>query len=169
MKRSVLSLFFSAMLLASIHPLGSFAEEKPQEYNCRKDKTETIEYVERYNDSDVQTKIPVGSWKYTITIENNKGVGPFGYRFRYDKNVVEPMVYADGKPVVVKNSKWKGVIGYSVDINKGICGIGGMSTENNYINGDIYFGYYSNDLRNKSGLYIYKPKLISSKTTCKFV
>ena len=35
---------------------------------------------------------------------------------------------------------------------------------NNYLNGDIYFGYYSNDLRNKSGLYIYKPKLIMNKT-----
>ena len=35
---------------------------------------------------------------------------------------------------------------------------------NNYTNGDTYFGYYSNDLRNKSGLYIYKPKLISNKT-----
>jgi hypothetical protein len=31
---------------------------------------------------------------------------------------------------------------------------------NNYINGDEYFGYYSNDLRNKQGLYIYKPKQI---------
>ena len=29
---------------------------------------------------------------------------------------------------------------------------------NNYLNGDEYFGYYSNDLRNKQGLYIYKPK-----------
>ena len=34
---------------------------------------------------------------------------------------------------------------------------------NNYINGDSYFGYYSNDLRNKSGLYIYNPKIICSK------
>ena len=30
---------------------------------------------------------------------------------------------------------------------------------NNYINGDEYFGYYSNDVRNKQGLYIYKPKI----------
>ena len=29
---------------------------------------------------------------------------------------------------------------------------------NTYLNGDEYFGYYSNDLRNKQGLYIYKPK-----------
>jgi hypothetical protein len=35
---------------------------------------------------------------------------------------------------------------------------------NNYLNGDIYFGYYSNDLRNKSGIYIYKPKPILTKT-----
>ena len=35
---------------------------------------------------------------------------------------------------------------------------------NNYLNGDIYLGYYSNDLRNKSGIYIYKPKLIMNKT-----
>ena len=34
---------------------------------------------------------------------------------------------------------------------------------NNYQNGDEYFGYYSNDLRNKQGLYIYKPRLINSK------
>ena len=31
---------------------------------------------------------------------------------------------------------------------------------NNYLNDDIYFGYYLNDLRNKQGLYIYKPKII---------
>ena len=30
---------------------------------------------------------------------------------------------------------------------------------NSYLNGDEYFGYYSNDLRNKHGLYIYKPIL----------
>ena len=29
---------------------------------------------------------------------------------------------------------------------------------NSYLNGDEYFGYYINDLRNKQGLYIYKPK-----------
>ena len=29
---------------------------------------------------------------------------------------------------------------------------------NSYLNGDEYFGYYSNDVRNKQGLYIYKPK-----------
>ena len=34
---------------------------------------------------------------------------------------------------------------------------------NNYINGDIYLGYFSDDLRNKAGLYIYKPKIISNK------
>ena len=28
---------------------------------------------------------------------------------------------------------------------------------NPYLNGDEYFGYYSNDVRNKQGLYIYKP------------
>ena len=34
---------------------------------------------------------------------------------------------------------------------------------NNYENGDEYFGYYSNDLRNKQGLYIYKPKSTINK------
>jgi len=34
---------------------------------------------------------------------------------------------------------------------------------NTYQNGDEYFGYYSNDLRNKQGLYIYKPKQILNK------
>ena len=35
---------------------------------------------------------------------------------------------------------------------------------NSYLNGDEYFGYYINDLRNKQGLYIYKPKFeISNK------
>ena len=29
---------------------------------------------------------------------------------------------------------------------------------NSYLNGDEYFGYYSDDVRNKQGLYIYKPK-----------
>jgi hypothetical protein len=29
---------------------------------------------------------------------------------------------------------------------------------NKYLNGDEYFGYYKNDLRNKQGMYIYKPK-----------
>ena len=30
---------------------------------------------------------------------------------------------------------------------------------NTYLNGDEYFGYYTNDVRNKQGLYIYKPGL----------
>lgn len=34
---------------------------------------------------------------------------------------------------------------------------------NQYCNGDEYFGYYSNDFRNKHGIYIYKPKLIGTK------
>ena len=34
---------------------------------------------------------------------------------------------------------------------------------NKYLNGDEYFGYYSNDLRNKQGMYIYKPKYETGK------
>ena len=30
---------------------------------------------------------------------------------------------------------------------------------NAYLNGDEYFGYYKNDVRNKQGLYIYKPRI----------
>lgn len=33
---------------------------------------------------------------------------------------------------------------------------------NTYINGDIYFGYYKNDLRTKQGIYSYKPSIIEN-------
>ena len=34
---------------------------------------------------------------------------------------------------------------------------------NTYLNGDIYYGYYSSDCRNKQGLYSYMPKKINEK------
>ena len=34
---------------------------------------------------------------------------------------------------------------------------------NKYLNGDEYFGNYSNDLRNRQGIYIYKPKYETGK------
>ena len=34
---------------------------------------------------------------------------------------------------------------------------------NSYLNGDEYFGNYSNDLRNRQGIYIYKPKYETGK------
>jgi hypothetical protein len=49
-----------------------------------------------------------------------------------------------------KNLPFIGVVNYEFK-REGYC-------VNNYINGDEYFGYYSNDLRNKQGIYIYKPK-----------
>ena len=40
---------------------------------------------------------------------------------------------------------------------------------NTYQNGDEYFGYYSNDLRNKQGLYIYKPKpILNQFISCQY-
>ena len=54
-----------------------------------------------------------------------------------------------------KNIPFIGVVNYNFK-REGFC-------INNYSNGDQYFGYYSNDLRNKQGLYIYKPKLIVNK------
>ena len=52
----------------------------------------------------------------------------------------------------LKNLPFIGVVNYKFK-REGYC-------VNNYINGDEYFGYYSNDLRNKQGIYIYKPKQI---------
>ena len=65
----------------------------------------------------------------------------------------------DTEMYIVKNKYNKmpfiGVVNYEFK-REGYC-------VNNYENGDEYFGYYSNDLRNKQGLYIYKPKLIMNK------
>ena len=65
----------------------------------------------------------------------------------------------DTEMYIVKNKFNKmpfiGVVNYEFK-REGYC-------VNNYENGDEYFGYYSNDLRNKQGLYIYKPKLIINK------
>jgi hypothetical protein len=65
----------------------------------------------------------------------------------------------DTEMYIVKNKNNKipfiGVVNYEFK-REGYC-------VNNYQNGDEYFGYYTNDLRNKQGLYIYKPKLIINK------
>ena len=65
----------------------------------------------------------------------------------------------DTEMYIVKNNFNKkpfiGVVNYEFK-REGYC-------INNYENGDEYFGYYSNDLRNKQGLYIYKPKPIINK------
>ena len=50
----------------------------------------------------------------------------------------------------INNLPFLGVVNYEFK-REGYC-------LNSYLNGDEYFGYYSNDLRNKQGLYIYKPK-----------
>ena len=34
---------------------------------------------------------------------------------------------------------------------------------NTYLNGDIYYGYYSSDLRNRQGIYAYNPKKINNE------
>ena len=39
---------------------------------------------------------------------------------------------------------------------------------NTYLNGDIYFGYYKNDLRNKQGIYAFKPKNIENNILSQF-
>ena len=39
---------------------------------------------------------------------------------------------------------------------------------NTFLNGDIYFGYYNNDLRNKQGLYSYKPIKNDNKLCSQF-
>ena len=54
-----------------------------------------------------------------------------------------------------KNIPFLGVVNYEFK-REGYC-------INEYTNGDEYFGYYSNDLRNKQGIYIYKPKSIFQK------
>ena len=65
----------------------------------------------------------------------------------------------DTEMYIVKNKFNKipfiGVVNYEFK-REGYC-------VNTYLNGDEYFGYYSNDLRNKQGLYIYKPKIILNK------
>ena len=65
----------------------------------------------------------------------------------------------DTEMYIVKNTFNKmpfiGVVNYEFK-REGYC-------VNNYQNNDEYFGYYSDDLRNKQGLYIYNPKLIANK------
>jgi len=65
----------------------------------------------------------------------------------------------DTEMYIVKNNFKKkpfiGVVNYEFK-REGYC-------INSYENGDEYFGYYSNDLRNKQGLYIYKQKPIINK------
>ena len=39
---------------------------------------------------------------------------------------------------------------------------------NTYTNGDHYFGYYSNDIKNKQGIYSYKPKIIDNNLLSEF-
>ena len=39
---------------------------------------------------------------------------------------------------------------------------------NTYLNGDIYFGYYNNDLRNKQGIYSFKPNKIENNIFSQF-
>ena len=55
----------------------------------------------------------------------------------------------------MNNLPFIGVINYEFK-REGYC-------VNNYLNGDEYFGYFSNDLRNKQGLYIYRPKYATGK------
>lgn len=54
-----------------------------------------------------------------------------------------------------KNLPFFGVVNYKFE-REGYC-------INNYSNGDQYFGYYSNNLRNKHGFYTYKPKINKKK------
>ena len=56
---------------------------------------------------------------------------------------------------IYKNLPFIGVVNFEFK-REGYC-------VNSYTNGDEYFGYYSNDLRNKQGIYIYKPKIITYK------
>ena len=39
---------------------------------------------------------------------------------------------------------------------------------NTFLNGDIYFGHYNNDLRNKQGLYSFKPTKNNNKLCSQF-
>ena len=60
----------------------------------------------------------------------------------------------DTEMYILKNKKnnlpFIGVVNYEFK-REGYC-------VNTYTNGDEYFGYYTNDVRNKQGLYIYTPK-----------
>ena len=65
----------------------------------------------------------------------------------------------DTKMYVLKNKfnnlPFIGVVNYDFK-REGYC-------VNRYLNGDEYFGNYSNDLRNRQGIYIYKPKYETGK------
>ena len=65
----------------------------------------------------------------------------------------------DTKMYVLKNKfnnlPFIGVVNYGFK-REGYC-------VNKYLNGDEYFGNYSNDLRNRQGIYIYKPKYETGK------
>ena len=103
----------------------------------------------------------------------------FKNQIHYDKNEIKEKInekgkYESGSTTIIKwedemnqdtelyivknsfkNIPFLGVVNYEFK-REGYC-------VNKYSNGDEYFGYYSNDLRNKQGIYIYKPKLILNK------
>ena len=68
-------------------------------------------------------------------------------RWEDDLNLDTEMYIMKNK---INNLPFLGVVNYEFK-REGYC-------LNSYLNGDEYFGYYSNDLRNKQGLYIYKPR-----------
>ena len=97
-----------------------------------------------YNKKDIQKKL--NSNKKYLT--NNTTI----IRWEDDMN-------PDTKMYVLKNKfnnlPFIGVVNYDFK-REGYC-------VNKYLNGDEYFGNYSNDLRNRQGIYIYKPKYETGK------
>ena len=97
-----------------------------------------------YNKKDIQKKLNSNK-KYQT---NNTTI----IRWEDDMN-------PDTKMYVLKNKfnnlPFIGVVNYDFK-REGYC-------VNKYLNGDEYFGNYSNDLRNRQGIYIYKPKYETGK------
>ena len=93
----------------------------------------------RYNKNDIIKKLNQNK-KY---ISGNTTI----IRWEDDMNTNTEMYILKNK---FNNLPFIGVVNYEFK-REGYC-------INSYLNGDEYFGYYINDLRNKQGLYIYKPK-----------
>ena len=81
----------------------------------------------------------------------------------YEKGASEIKIWEDDMNIdtemyIIKNKEplipFLGVVNYSFK-REGYC-------VNNYKNGDQYFGYYSNDKRNKQGFYTYIPKKLNN-------
>ena len=106
--------------------------------NLMKEEQSSSKYKIHYNKKDISQKIKTNKIYQSGTTKI--------IRWEDDMNTDTEMYVIKNK---INNLPFIGVVNHEFK-REGYC-------FNKYLNGDEYFGYYSNDLRNKQGIYIYKP------------